>query len=139
MRGFVLDASMALAWIFEREAKAEQARAGRVLRQLADAPASVPAHWHSEVINAIVVGERRKIVTPAQAADYLARLADLDIVADEAAGWGRADAVLATARQYGLTAYDAAYLELALRTGMPLASFDKALLKAAVSAGVETL
>lgn len=139
MSGLVLDASMALAWIFEREAKPEQVRAERALRQLADTAASVPSHWHSEVLNAVLVGERRKVVTPAQVADYLARLASLDIVVDDAAPWTHSDAVLATARQYGLTAYDAAYLELALRTGAALGSFDKALLKAAATAGVETV
>lgn len=131
----VLDASMALAWIFARPTPAEQDCADRALQSLHGAVARVPAIWQAEVANGLLVGERRHVVTATQTSDYLRRLDQLVILADTAEGAAHRDAVLRIARQYDLSAYDASYLELALRLSAPLATFDRKLAGAAHAAG----
>ena len=133
----VLDASVALSWLFERESPSERRRAAAVLDALEDGPALVPALWQAEVLNALLVGERRALVTPAQSTEYLARLGRLPIVVDPVSPISRRDSVFEVGRRYGLSASDASYLELAIRAGGPLASFDRDLVKAAKAAGVE--
>jgi len=131
----VLDASMALAWIFARPTPSEQDCADRALQFLHGAVARVPAIWQVEVANGLLVGERRHVVTAAQSSDYLRRLDQLVILADAAEGAAHRDAVMRIARQYDLSAYDASYLELALRLSAPLATFDRKLAGAAQAAG----
>jgi predicted nucleic acid-binding protein len=92
--------------------------------------------WWFEVRNTLVTSERRKRITPDQAIQILTRLDELplrlDVTPDSAV-------VIALARQHGLTVYDAAYLEVALRLVLPLATLDRALAAAAPGAGVELL
>jgi predicted nucleic acid-binding protein len=130
----VLNASMALAWIFERKKKAEIDRADRVLLELKNIDAAVPSLWHIEIVNALLVGERRH-VTEAQVVDYLNRLSGLPIITDNIATSSRRDLVMSLAREHNLTAYDAIYLDLALRTNSVLATFDTDLTKAMHRAG----
>ena len=130
----VLDASMSLAWIFERN-KDEAACAERALLAIGDAETKVPSLWHTEIANALLIGERRRVVTEAQVMDYLNRLFDLPIVTDDIGPQNCRDRVMALAREYALTAYDATYLELALRTDARLATFDKKLADAMRRAG----
>ena len=131
----VLDASMALAWLFTREKPEEAACADRALAALELAGASVPPLWHTEVINSLLVGERRGILTAALSADYLSRLSLLPIATDDGAPVGRRDLVMSLARQHNLSAYDATYLDLALRSGSTLATFDGDLANAMRRAG----
>lgn len=131
----VIDASMALAWLFERNNTEEIDCADRALLALADAEPSVPSLWHTEIANALLVGERRKIVTEARVIDYLNRLSRLPITTDDTAPASRRDLVMALAREYGLTAYDATYLDLALRIDAVLATFDNNLADAMRRAG----
>ena len=131
----VLDASAALAWIFERVNRDEAKRADRLLDALAGEPCIVPVLWHSEVCNVLLVAERRKVVTEAQSADFLARLVNLPITTDATPIAQRREVIVALARRFQLSAYDAAYLELALRSGATLASFDAKLLAAMRKAG----
>jgi predicted nucleic acid-binding protein len=131
----VLDASMALAWIFERAEPDERQLADRVLDSLAEQPALVPALWHLEVANALLVAERRAVVREARTIDYLNRLVGLPIQTDDVLVAHRQEMVMALGRAHRLTAYDACYLELVLRTGSALASFDAKLLSAARAAG----
>lgn len=131
----VLDASMALAWLFERENAEEADCADRALLAMADAETAVPPLWHTEVANALLVGERRRVVTKAQVISYLNRLYRLPIATDNAAPVTRCDLVMALAREHKLTAYDATYLELALRVGAVLATFDGKLADAMRRAG----
>lgn len=131
----VLDASMALAWLFERKNTEEADRATRVLSAVSAAEIIVPTLWHTEVINALLVGERRQVVTEAQVTDYLNRLAKLPIATDPPILENRDILVMAFAREHDLTAYDATYLELALRTNAVLATFDVQLAKAMHRAG----
>jgi predicted nucleic acid-binding protein len=130
---FVLDGSVALVWAFEDET---DAYADAVLDSLSDAQAAVPSVWPLEVANALLVGERRKRITEAKVAQFLALLQTLPITPDEetvAQAWHD---ILHLARTYNLSVYDASYLELAVRRDLPLASLDDALKAAAAAAGV---
>lgn len=131
----VLDASMALAWIFARNDTQENALADRLLEEMIRLDAGVPVLWHTEVANALLVAERRDVVSEAQVIDYLHRLSRLPIKADVVPVEGRRDLVMALGREHRLSAYDATYLELTLRTGSVLASFDAKLVEAARQAG----
>lgn len=129
----VLDASMTLAWLFPRLDPAEAALADRALDELDHEAFVVPAFWHGEVANGILRGERKGLVTPSQSARFLTELemADIETESPEL----RQSAVLALARSHSLTAYDAMYLEIALRRGAPLATFDSQLANATRNAG----
>lgn len=131
----VIDASMALAWIFERANKKEALSADRALSALAEAEATTPSLWHTEIANALVVAERRRVVTEAQVIDYLNRLSQLPITTDDVPTEHRRDAVISLAREYSLTAYDATYMDLALRVNAELATFDTKLANAMRKAG----
>lgn len=132
---FVIDASMTLAWLFERQKKEEALCADHVLLAMTEIETWVPPLWHIEITNALLVGERRKVVTEAQVIDYLNRLSGLPINTDNATPENRRDAVMALAREHGLTAYDATYLDLALRMNAVLATFDSKLADAMLKAG----
>jgi len=132
----IVDASVALSWLYQRESVAEQALAQQVLAQLPSDPAVVPALWQWEIANGLLVAERRRIMSAAEVADYLNRLLALPIEVDTAGPRGCLQVTLALARQYALTAYDAAYLELAVRRGSPLATFDMRLARAAAALGL---
>ncbi|MGS0740901.1 type II toxin-antitoxin system VapC family toxin [Glaciimonas sp. GG7] len=131
----VVDASMALAWIFERTKPEEAECADRAIQAIAETGTVVPSLWHIEITNALLVGERRKVATEAQVIDYLARLDRLPISISDTSPEMRRDQVMALAREHGLTAYDATYLDLALRTGSVLATFDNKLANAMRNAG----
>ncbi len=131
----VLDASMALAWLFERQSPDDVKLAEHALVALPNAEVRVPALWHTEVANALLVAERRQVVSEARVFDYLSKLSALPIDTDDLPPVGRRDAVMALAREHGLTAYDATYLELALRLNAVLATFDRKLVSAMYAAG----
>jgi predicted nucleic acid-binding protein len=136
MTRFVIDASSVLAWCFEDEAGPE---ADAVIERVAAEGAAVPGLWSLEVANGLAIGERRSRIKPADSAAFVAMLEDLPIVADDATGDRALHETLGLAREHGLTAYDAAYLELAMRLGVPLASDDRGLRTAAKRAGVVLL
>jgi predicted nucleic acid-binding protein len=122
-----------MAWFFQDEAN-EYAEA--VEDAFAQAKAVVPATWPLEVVNTLVMGERRQRSTEAQAATWLRYLRALPVIIDDetaAQAWGD---TLTLARAHRLSAYDAAYLELALRRGLPLATLDDRLKIAADAVGV---
>jgi predicted nucleic acid-binding protein len=132
-RRFVLDCSIALAWFFADEANDY---ADAVASALPTAVVIVPSLFHLELANTLVVGERHGRSTAAQAAAFLTRLAALPIVVDEQTmkrAWAE---TIALARAHGLSAYDAAYLELALRESLPLATLDDPLAAAAKAVGI---
>jgi predicted nucleic acid-binding protein len=132
----VLDASMALAWQFKRIDPEEALLAERALEQLESVQATVPAIWYSEVASGVLRGERQGVIKPDQSAYFLHELSQADIVTDEQSPRASQAMVLALARSYGLTAYDALYLELAMRRAAVLATFDRQLAEAARAAGV---
>ena len=130
---FVLDGSIVLAWYFADES---DPYADSVAAALPVATAIVPSLFHLELANILVVGERRKRSTEAQATAFLARLAGLPIVLDGQTATRAWSDTIALARSHGLSAYDAAYLELAVRESMPLATLDDQLKTAAKAIGV---
>lgn len=132
---FVLDASVAVAWCFQDEATAYTES---VLDRLAsDVEAVVPAIWPFEVANALLVAERRKRLKLAQTAAFLRLLAGFRITVEPTSSLGLHQRVLPVARERNLAVYDAAYLELAIREGLSLATTDTRLRRAAQAAGVE--
>lgn len=132
----VLDASAALAWIFERADPAEARTARALLRRISDEPTLVPELWHLEVANALVVGRRRDVVDASMVREFLTKLDALPIRTWETSNARRKEQLLAVAGQYELTAYDAVYLDLAIQTGASLATFDRRLMTARDRAGV---
>ena len=133
MTDFVVDASVAMAWCFEDEATRYTEA---VLQRLAGASALVAAIWPYEVGNVLLGAERRGRISQSQSMRFLELLRSLPITVDEQGithAWGD---VLALGRAYRLTSYDAAYLELAARADLPLASQDDHLLQACRAGGV---
>ncbi len=133
MNRLVLDCSVTMAWCFEDQAD-DHSRAA--LDALAKAEVLVPGIWALEVANALVVAERRKKLTQAESLRFVALLEGLSIATDSRAAVQALSSTLPLARAYNLSAYDAAYLELALREGVPLATRDAGLVRAARSSGV---
>jgi predicted nucleic acid-binding protein len=131
---FVLDASVTLAWCFPDESTAYTE--GILDLLAAGAEATTPALWPFEVANALLMAERRKRITTAQVASVLQRIASLPLRVDPIHVDRAFGQILSSAREEKLTAYDAAYLELAMREDLPLASLDDQLRQAARSAGV---
>lgn len=126
---FVVDASVAASWYLPDE---DVPMAVAALENVVESEAHVPRIWWYEVRNAFLIGERKGRVAPADTSGYLLRLSRLPIWFDDAAQ----ENVLAVARTFDLTCYDAAYLELALRLRVPLASLDRRLAAAADRAGI---
>jgi len=131
---WVLDASVALAWCFPDESSPA---ADHLLDLMADgAKAIVPGIWPFEVANALLAAERRKGISMAQVTAALRNFSLLPIAIDAVQVESVFGDVLAVARQGRLIEYDAAYLELALRETLPLATLDDQLRRAARNAGI---
>lgn len=133
---FVLDASVALLWLAPGTHAAGVAYAGATLKRLKESQAWVPSLWPLEVGNVIAKLEAKKIVTEADSQRFIVLLGRLNIVTDPATAEHALEGTLNLARRHKLSVYDAAYLELALRTNLPLATLDADLAKAAVRAGL---
>jgi predicted nucleic acid-binding protein len=129
----VLDSSAALTWCFEDEVTAETEA---LLERVRTGGAVVPRLWHLEIVNALLVGERRGRLQFGRTATLLGLLASLPIVTDDETGGRAFGDTLHLARAHALTAYDASYLELALRRNLPLATLDDGLGRAAARSGV---
>jgi predicted nucleic acid-binding protein len=130
----VLDASVVLAWAIEDERHVQAVDTLTRLRSSDEA--RVPALWWFEVRNALASNERRGRLTEADTATLLRGIARLPVATDRSPD---ETGVLTLARRHRLTVYDAAYLELAQREGLPLASLDRALRGAATVCGVALL
>ena len=133
LMGFVLDASIAASWAFPDET---DSIATLALTRLRTGSAHVPSLWWSEICNTLIIGERRNRIAATDTVAFLHDLMPLDIAPDRAPDGAR---VLHLARLHRLTVYDAAYLELAERLALPLATLDTALRRSAVEAGVALL
>ena len=136
MTDIVIDASVALAWCF-RDELTETVQ--HLLLELQSGAAMVPTLWPLEVANVLALAERRKRITHAESAQLIELLGTLDITVDGEAPALAFSRIFDLAREERLTAYDAAYLELAMRLGMPLASKDRDLCDAAERVGVTVL
>jgi predicted nucleic acid-binding protein len=134
MPGFVADASATLPWRFEEEAT--PATEALLERLRGGETAVVPAHWPTEVMNGLIMAVRRNRIDAEKVARFSRALAALPIrieLPHAPAAW---EAVIRVAIKHQLTVYDAAYLELAERTHLPLATLDGDLRKAALAANV---
>ncbi len=123
-----------MAWCFEDEAAGY---AERVLKKLATREAVVPAIWPLEVANVLLVGERRKRLTEAESSRFLELLQSLPITIDVQATSRAFGDIISVARSLTISAYDAAYVVLAMREALPLATLDDSLSKAASKIGVK--
>ena len=136
MTAFTLDASVALAWCFADEASPAT---DALLDRLADEDAIAPALWPLEVANALAMAERRGRLSWAGLTRSLELLRQLAVEIDGETHERAFHDLLNLARSERLTVYDAAYLELALRHGVPLASKDVKLRKVAAGLGLALL
>jgi predicted nucleic acid-binding protein len=136
MTSFVLDASVAISWCFVDERTLEGIA---LLEKLKTEQAFVPSLWTLELGNVLIAAERRKKITYAQIAEFLSLIKNINIQIDnETANKGLSE-IITLAHSENLTTYDAAYLELALRLGLPLATKDHDLKKVAKKLGVVLL
>ena len=136
-REFVLDSSVTMSWFFDDEATAAT---DQLLDRLnSDGRAIVAAHWALEVSNTLLMAERRKRSTLAESSHFMAILDALPIETDQETVSRASTSSMELARAQGLTLYDSAYLELAMRRSLPLATLDKQLRAAAKKAGVPCL
>ncbi|MGD0547732.1 MAG: type II toxin-antitoxin system VapC family toxin [Terracidiphilus sp.] len=135
----VLDASMALSWLLKRNNPAEAVLSGQALDVVRASGAMVPALWYPEVANALLLAERQKVITVEVTANFFSNLSYWEIVQDSALPALFHVQVTQLGRVYKLTAYDATYLELAMRRAATLATFDRKLAAAARAAGVRVL
>ena len=132
----VLDNSVVMSWCFRDEASDY---GGCVLALLPRTSALVPSIWPYEVANVLQVSERRKRLSKRDSARFLSLLARLPISIDQRLDVDVTARLLALARDTGLSSYDAAYLDLAVRTRSPLATLDNKLASAARRVGVDIL
>ena len=109
------------------------------MRQVVNAHATIPGIWLIEVANGLLVAARTRRITAAQRNQAIAALASLDVRIDGEGNQYASTSVMLLSEQHALTAYDAAYLELALRRGLPLATPDRKLRGAAQRAGAPLL
>jgi predicted nucleic acid-binding protein len=130
---FVLDTSVTMAWCFDDEVTPYD---DYVQDLLVSDLGLAPSIWPLEVANAVYMGERRGRLTMQKAVRFIDLLSGFPIVVDVVSVRHVLDRTLSLARTYQLTCYDAAYLELAIREGAPIATRDKRLVEAAMSAGV---
>jgi predicted nucleic acid-binding protein len=127
-----------MAWCFTEEATDFTKTLLNRLSNLTDS-AVVPALWLYEVVNVVELAVRKARIPEEKAVAFLESLADLPIEVENPSRTQVFVTVRALASQYQLTGYDAAYLELATRHKLPIASLDKAMSRAALAAGVNTV
>ena len=130
---FVIDASVAACWVFDDE---DHPVAAYALEHVAMDEAIAPSLWWFEVRNTLVVNERRGRLTEADTSVFLRALSRLHVTIDQTP---EEATVLLLARRHRLTVYDAAYLELAARRNLPLATLDRALREAATALEITLL
>ena len=138
MSRFVLDNTVTMAWCFTEEGtEFTKTLLGRLSNPTDRA--IVPALWLYEVVNVVELAVRKGRIPKEKALAFLEGLAGLPIEVENPSRTQVFESVRALAGRYQLTAYDAAYLELANRHKLPIASLDRALLRAALAAGLETV
>lgn len=127
---FVLDCSFTMAWCFEDETSEY---ADFVLENFKNTSAVVPTIWPLDIANILLLSKKKKRITEVQSASFIDALSALPIVVDQSTSIRAMHSIFTLAGQLGLTIYDAAYLELALREKIPLLTLDEGLIKAAKS------
>jgi len=135
-KGFVVDNSVVMSWCFKDQANLY---ADSVLERLTEAVAYVPSIWSLEVVNVLLVAERKKCISEAGSVHFISLLSQLPIHVDYESAEKEMKDLLGLARAHNLSSYDASYLDLAMRKGLPLATLDEKLRKAAGSTSVPIL
>lgn len=135
MISFVLDASVAISWFIEDET----AKASSAIDLLRHGRAIVPAIWTWEVANALMTAERRVRLSSWENTAILQKLFELPIDVDSSTQLDTLLSVSVISREHDLSVYDGAYLELAIRHQLPLATNDTKLIKAARKSSVKTI
>ena len=135
---FVLDNSVAMRWLFADGSADDLAYATRILglMELEGTAVLVPSLWALEVANVVVRAEAKGLVAEARSAEFLGLLQDMAVFVDNETAGRALNDTLQLARRFGLSAYDASYLELALREGLSLATLDADLRAAMMKLGV---
>jgi predicted nucleic acid-binding protein len=133
---FVVDCSIAMAWLFHDEATPKTAA---LLNRLATETALVPAWWFIEITNVLAMAEGKGRITATQSEAFIADLGKLGIERDDEAPDRAFTHLLTLCRTHRLTGYDAIYLDLAVRRNLPLATLDDDLRKTANKVGVRLL
>ncbi len=131
---FVIDNSIVMTWCFNNESNIY---AESVLDRLSEKSAIAPSIWPLEVGNVLLVAERKNRLSPSDSSRFLAILSELPIEVEQELPDRMLKEILSLAREHKLTSYDASYLDLAMRTGIPLATLDKKLLQAAAACCVK--
>lgn len=133
---FVLDCSIAMAWLFHDEATPKTTA---LLNRLVTETALVPAWWFVEITNVLAMAERKGRITPPQSDAFISDLGKLGIERDNEAADRAFTHLLSLCRKHRLTSYDAIYLDLAIRRSLPLATLDDDLRRTARKLGVGIL
>ena len=133
---FVIDNSVVMSWCFRDETNRY---ADSMLDRLPDARVFVPSIWPLEVVNVLVVAERRRRLSEAGSVQFITLLSQLPIVVEQRPTQKVMKELLMLARSSSLSSYDASYLDLAMRKGLPLATLDNNLIAAAEAVGIEIL
>jgi len=126
-RDFVVDNSVVMAWCFQDEASQY---ADAILGSLEVSRAIVPSIWPLEVENVLLVAELRNRLSEADSARFIALLTELPITIEQESPERMMREILALAREHQISSYDASYLDLAMRKGVPIATLDNGLIKA---------
>ncbi len=134
MSAVVVDSSIALSWCFQDEASPET---DMLFERVRDSGAIVPGLWHLELSNVLLQAERRGRISTGDVTMRLDLIAQLPILTDQETTIRAWREILTLARAASLTTYDATYLELAMRRGLPLLTKDNELVRAAKRLGVE--
>ena len=133
---FVIDNSVVMAWCFKDETSQY---ADHILDRLEDSAGFVPSIWPLEVRNVLLVAERKKRIGEAGSTRFIALLSELPIIVEQESPERMIKDIFALARKHKLSSYDASYLDLAMRKGLPIATLDKGLLAAAKRSKVPIL
>jgi predicted nucleic acid-binding protein len=133
---FIIDCSITMAWCFTDEAAPASTE---IQDRLIAEAALVPSLWFLEVVNVLSIAERRKRISLADSTAFIELLGRLDIQSDDEVAERAFYRLPQLCRSYGLSSYDAAYLDLAIRHSLPLATLDDELRAAAKSVGITLL
>jgi predicted nucleic acid-binding protein len=133
---FVMDCSVTMTWLFQDQATEVS---GYIKHLLINSVAYVPGIWPLEVANVLYLAERKKKISEADSMEFKTILNALPISIDDSTSQRALESILNLARQQQITVYDASYLEMAMRKGLPLATLDNELKQAAKKVGVKIL
>ncbi len=133
---FVVDNSVVMSWCFKDETNKY---ADAILHKLSEARAVVPSIWPLEVVNVLLVAERRKRLSEANSTRFITLLTQLPIIVEQERPENMMKEFLTFARANNLSSYDASYLDLAMKRGYPIATSDNKLIQAARRIDVQIL